>query len=213
MNRKINAVLTAAVILGGLAPSRAAVVFSDNFDSEHGGTADVFNYTGFANFAISDGTVDLIGTGGLYDFFPGNGLYVDLDGSSLDAGKMTSVSIPVAPGNYALSFQLAGSQRGDVNTVQVNVDTGFASQSYILNSGAPLATHILNFAVGAPTSINLVFENTSGPGDFAGAILDNIVLESAEPPSSEAPDGGSTAGLLALGSIALGVIRRRSTRA
>ena len=47
------------------------------------------NYTGFANWTVYSGTVDLIGNGS-YDFLPGDGLYVDLDGSTSDAGVLTT---------------------------------------------------------------------------------------------------------------------------
>lgn len=33
-----------------------------------------------------NGTVDIHGVGGMYDFIPGNGSYVDLDGTSLSSG-------------------------------------------------------------------------------------------------------------------------------
>ena len=79
------------VVLIGLAAGRvdAAVIFSDNFDGENGGVG-ALNYTGFANFSVSNGLVDLIGNG-FFDFLPGNGLYVDLDGSTSDAGVLTKV--------------------------------------------------------------------------------------------------------------------------
>src|SRR6185436_2535405 len=42
------------------------------------------NYTGFVNWDVEEGVVDLCGSGGkpLFDFLPGHGLYVDLAGSS-----------------------------------------------------------------------------------------------------------------------------------
>ena len=80
--------ITMAVALVG--PAIAAPVFFDDFNAENGGVGQT-NYTGFANWAVQDGTVDLIGNG-FFDFFPGNGLYVDVDGSSGDAGKMITSS-------------------------------------------------------------------------------------------------------------------------
>ncbi len=49
----------------------------------------MLNYAGFANWDVLDGFVDLIGNG-FFDLLPGNGLYVDLDGSTGDAGKLIS---------------------------------------------------------------------------------------------------------------------------
>ena len=55
--------------------ANAGVIFSDNFNAENGGTG-VLNYNSFNNWTVTDGTVDLIGNG-FFDFYPGNGLYVD----------------------------------------------------------------------------------------------------------------------------------------
>ena len=107
---------------------KATIIFSDNFNAENGGVG-VLNYNSFANWSVSGGTVDLIGSPGFFDFFPQNGLYVDLDGTSFLAGTLTSIGIPVTPGSYILSFLLAGSQRGDFNTVHVDVSGGLASST------------------------------------------------------------------------------------
>ena len=75
-----------AALLAGASAAQAATVFSDNFNSDSLG----LNYTAFVNgWSVSDGTVDLIGTG-FFDFYPGNGNYVDLDGSSSNAGVLAS---------------------------------------------------------------------------------------------------------------------------
>lgn len=78
------------------------------------------NYTGFINWDVT-GTVDLIGDGGapLYDILPGNGLYVDMCGSSapfmgtltIKAGKAPTVAAGTL---YELSLWVAGNQREDV---------------------------------------------------------------------------------------------------
>ncbi len=201
MNKFLTSVILTAIVASspGL---RAANVFSDDFNSENG-TVGVLNYTGFANFSVSDGTVDLIGNG-FFDFYPGNGLYVDLDGSTGDAGVFTSSSLLLAPGSYVLSFQLGGSQRGSSESVSVDVETGITSGNYVLGSADPLTTYTLPFVVAAPTSINLVFSNTGG--DNIGAILDNVSLDTV---STGVPDASSTLGLLSLGVAGLGMIRRK----
>ena len=99
--------------------SRAILIFSDNFDTE----TLALNYTGFSQWTVSDGTVDLIGQGGGFDFLPGNGRYVDLDGSSGNAGIMRSSSLSLTAGvEYTLTISLAGSQRGDLNVVRFGLD-------------------------------------------------------------------------------------------
>lgn len=201
----MNKILASTIITAIVASSpglRAANVFSDNFNSENGGIG-VLNYGGFSNFSVGSGTVDLIGNG-FFDFYPGNGLFVDLDGSSGDAGVMTSSAILLPAGSYVLSFQLGGSQRGSSESVSVSVDLGITAGAYVLPSSSPLTTYTLPFSVGAPTSINLVFSNTGG--DNIGAILDNVSLDSR---STGVPDASSTLGLLSLGVAGLGMIRRQ----
>lgn len=191
------------------AQANAITIFSDDFNSE--GPVDTFNYTGFANWTVAPGTVDLIGAGGAYDLFPGNGLYVDLDGSTGVAGTMTSIGIGVTPGNYVLSFMLGGNARSAPNdTVNVSVDTGFAAQGYSLASSDPLALQTIPFVVGSATTINLVFANLGG--DNTGAILDNVTLErleSSKPDGGDSvPDGGMSVVLLGMSLFAIGFGRK-----
>jgi hypothetical protein len=184
---------------------KATTIFSDNFNAENGG-GGVLNYNSFTNWSVSGGTVDLIGSPGFFDFFPQNGLYVDLDGTSFLAGTLTSIGIPVTPGSYILSFLLAGSQRGDFNTVHVNISGGLASSTYSLNSATPLTIETMSFTVLAPTTINLSFHNEGG--DNIGLILDNVNLNRV----SGVPDSGSTIVFLAIGMFALGLMGRKFRR-
>ena len=190
--------MMAAAVVAFTAQVQAATIFLDNFNSENGGVG-ALNYTGFANWSVSAGTVDLIGNG-FFDFYPGNGLYVDLDGSSGLAGTLISKSFALGAGSYVLSFDLGGSQRGDVNTVDVNVDLGVASQTYVVNSADPLTTRTIAFILASPQTIDLSFHNLGG--DNVGAILDNVSLT--------VPEGGATAVLLGLGLAGLGIFRRNS---
>jgi len=195
--------LLAAGAIALAAQANAITIFSDDFNGENGGVG-VLNYTGFANWTVSDGAVDLIGNG-YFDFYPGNGLYVDMDGSRNDAGKMTSSAINVAAGDYVLSFMLGGNARGGQNDiVDVLVATGWASQSYTLSPSDPLATYTLTFSVPSATSINLVFEGLGG--DNVGAILDNVKLDSRQ--GQGVPDGGMSAMLLGMGLLAAGMGRK-----
>jgi hypothetical protein len=62
------------------------VLISDDFNSENNGSG-MINYQSFKNWIVKDGSVDLIGNG-FYDMpgGGGNGLYVDLDGTTSDVG-------------------------------------------------------------------------------------------------------------------------------
>lgn len=76
-----------------------------SFGSENGG-APQLNYYGFANFDVSQGSVDLIGNG-YFDAYPGNGLYVDLAGSTNQYGALTTKTI-FSPGTYDIGLSLGG---------------------------------------------------------------------------------------------------------
>lgn len=163
--------------------------FSDSFNSETLG----LNYTGFANWTVSDGSVDVIGIG-FYDLHPGNGYYVDLDGTTSDSGVLKTNFDVMAGYTYTVSFKLGGSMRGDTNTVHVELD-GYA-EDFTLASGDPLATVVRTVSVASAGS-RLSFEN--GGGDNLGAILDDVNIRAVPEPAT----------LAVLGLGALGLIRRR----
>ncbi len=175
-------ILAAAVLLFST-PARAAVIFLDTFDTENGG-AGVINYTSFANWTVTDGSVDLIGNG-FFDFQPGNGLYIDMDGSTGDAGLMSVDPIPVAAGSYLLEFDIAGSWRTP-GTEGVLFEIFGTSVTYVTGSVTAFSpdipfTHIaLPFVVGAPDGLRFSFEGVGG--DNIGLLLDNVQLTSVPEP-------------------------------
>lgn len=190
------------LILLAACSTQAAVIFSDNFDSENGGVG-VTNYGGLANWDVTKGSVDLIGNG-FFDFYPGNGLYLDMDGSSIDSGGITSkTAFNLAPGTYVLTFDLGGSQRGDTNTVRVVLGSVF-SEDFTLDSSAPLGTIIRVINVGAAESANLSF-TSQDPRNNIGLILDDVLLESR---STDVPEPAT----LVLMAAGFGTLLLRSRR-
>jgi hypothetical protein len=159
--------MAAAVVAAG-GPAFAGPMFSDYFDTANGGTP-VLNWNGSPNWVVSAGTVDLIGSGSggtSFNFYPGNGLYIDLDGTSGDAGVF-STAVSFTPGIYDISFALGGSTRGDTNTVTVSL--GNWSETFTLASSDPLVTYTRTVSTsGGPLS----FSNAGG--DNVGLILDNV---------------------------------------
>lgn len=186
-----KAFLSAALVLA-TAAAQAGIVFSDDFEANSTGlNLDPIGWT------VSDGKVDLIGNG-FYDFYPGNGVYVDLDGSVNDAGVM-SIDLALTGGvAYTASLTMGGSTRGDLNQVAI----GFGSQSLNASfaSGDPLRVEVLSFTPATSGWYALSIANAGG--DNRGAILTNVVVESMAPipePSSFALAFG---GLAVLGRLA-----------
>lgn len=165
-----KSLLAAAVgVLMSASAAQAAVIFSDNFDAE---APLSLNYTGFANWTVTSGSVDLIGPG-FFDFYPGHGNYVDMDGSTpglTPASQMTS-NLVFGPGAYTLSFLLGGSQRGDTNTVQATL--GDFSSAIVLPSANPLT--LFSFSFTTSVAGNLVFSDPNTANNF-GLILDDVTL-------------------------------------
>jgi hypothetical protein len=149
--------------LSAAGSAQAAVLFSDTFDGEAQGLNQALD-----NWMIADGTLDVVGPG-FFDFHPGNGNYIDLDGSSGNAVTMFT-NVGFGGGAYTLSFQLGGSTRGDTNTVTVSLGT--FSTTITLDSADPMSTYTYNFTT---TAGFLTFAHDGG--DFLGLLLDDVVLQ------------------------------------
>jgi hypothetical protein len=185
-----HALIIIAVVIFGLsplAPASGAVVFTDNFDTENGGFS-AGNYSNFANWNLTRGTVDLCGVNN-WTYMPlSYGLYVDLDGSTGLAGRMET-NTSFGPGQYVVSFDLGGSQRGDTNTVDVSF--GSLLGTITLASGVPFTTHTYNVTLAA--SAPLVFDHQGG--DNLGLFLDNVQVQAVPLPPSLLLLGSGLAGL------------------
>lgn len=190
----------ALATLSFCAASHALPVFADDFDAD----ALQLNQTTFlGGWSVVGGSVDLIGAGGSWDLIPGNGRYVDLDGSTNDAGVLTKVLNLTGGVTYSASFRLAGNQRGYADDV-VDVSFGATSGVYTLASADALLGHALAFTPGASGSYALSFANRGG--DNVGALLDNVSVTAVPEPSALAL---ASAGLFMVGFVA----RRRKALA
>jgi hypothetical protein len=165
---KLNTVCASAFLLGAAAAAPAQVIFSDDFDANPTG----LNTTP-SGWTVANGTVDTVGPG-FFNFYPGNGAYIDLDGSTSDAGVLSRSFSLVAGATYTASFVLGGSTRGDSNAV--NVGFGSASDSFVLASSAAPASYALQFTPSADGSFSLAFANQGG--DNLGALLLSVRVES-----------------------------------
>lgn len=182
----------------------AGVIFEDNFDSEAGAPGNhALNYNSFTNWSVSNGTVDVVSSGGWgISCTGGTGKCVDLDGSTGNAGIFTSTALTLGPGDYTLSFDISGNQRyGSSDSLAVTLG-GFFSDSYLLSPSDPWTTITHSFSVAAATTSSFIFNHAGG--DNIGIMLDNVSLSSVD-----VPEPGSIA-LFGLGILGLGFARRKA---
>jgi hypothetical protein len=185
--RAAAAIVVAMVALAVAATAHAGLLFSDNFNAENGG-ASTTNYSGFAKWTVSNGSVDLCqgsGTGDcVVSIAVSDGLFLDMDGTlpTPDAGKLTSnTTFSLVPGlTYTLSFDLAGNQRFDqVDSITVAVGTAY-SETFTIPYLQAFTTYTKTFSVTASTVASISFDHAGG--DNVGILLDNVSFSVPAPP-------------------------------
>ncbi|MBS0614229.1 MAG: hypothetical protein JSS24_13725, partial [Proteobacteria bacterium] len=176
----------------GAKSQAATVLFSDDFNS------DTLALNGTpTGWKVTSGTVDIIGKNGvttLFDLLPGNGGYIDMDGSTMHQGTMRTVqTFNFVPGQtYTLSYQLAGSQRSWSTPDRVRAlfrDTGGnlvpnTRQVTSLAYSTGFTTFTESFTVSAPVTARLIFAAVSRVSDNAGLLLDNVKLTAVPLPGA-----------------------------
>jgi hypothetical protein len=183
MNALKNLALALLGTLAFAAQSQATtVLFDDNFDAN----AVLLNGTptGWTTF---QGSVDIIGPG-LYDLLPGNGSYIDMDGStSAEGGIHTNQSFTMVPGEtYELSYSLAGAQRSDgSNTIEAYIPGALAGPPRTLADSVGFGTVTeTSFTVSAPTTAQIFFRAITGISNDQGLLLDNVKFTSVPLPAA-----------------------------
>jgi hypothetical protein len=191
-----GSVATLALALGAVDRAQAAnFSFNDNFNAENGGVGTLA-YTGFTNWDVTSADVDLIGNG-TFDFFPGNGLYVDLNGAA--PGQITSkTAYAFNAGDIVnLSFDLGGAFDNSNPSVTVALGSLF-SQTFNRTQGQAFTPFSTTFTVGSDINTALTF--TAAGGTNGGLVLDNVSLASI----STVPEPSDLVGtVFAFGSVVL----------
>ena len=201
---KKNVLFAAALVLSlGQTASAATftILFEDDFDS----TPNSLNAS-LAHWNVTEGSVDVIGDRptASYDFYPGNGNYVDMDGSTGDAGRITTKQVFdfVVGTAYRLYFTM-GKNGGGFETLNFGFD--FLANS-ITNEGSipTMVDQYVDFTVASNVSSAIYFEGTGG--DYHGMIVDNVILKTLNPSVVPLP---ATLPLVLLGLGGLVSLRRR----
>jgi len=190
--------VAAAMVLCASAHA-SSPVFTENWDADW-----VASNNGGLNFTppgwtVSDGTVDIVPEANTFFFLPAsNGEYIDLDGSSGQAGTLWRV-INVPDGAYTMTFELAGNARNgspEVTTVKLGDATGTFTPS---SQNSQETFSITGNAVGGQLLIS--FHDASF--DNVGSLLDNISVTAV-------PEAGNLSLMLAgLATLGLAARRRR----
>jgi hypothetical protein len=162
--------LTAGALQTSVAVSVSNAMISESFDAENGGRA-ILSFRGFSRWTVNRGDVDLVGAGSEWDFAPGHGLYVDLDGYYNGGLFVTRDQFILPAGSYTLSFKLAGSQRGDSNTVTVSVGSAFSEQ-FTVGSAATFTAISRTITLAQPATVRVSFDQPGSDG--YGALLDDV---------------------------------------
>lgn len=190
-------ILALALLAGSAAAQANVTIFSDNFD------ANALSLNAVpTGWTVTAGTVDIIGNPGFFDMLPSSGRYIDLDGSSGDAGVLSKSFSLLAGTTYTASFDLAGNQRNGA-AESVAVSFGTASTSASLAQMAPWTPYSLSFTTTAAGSYTLSFANAGG--DNVGMLLDNVKVDQHVAAIPEP----QTYALMGMGLLAIGFAARR----
>ncbi len=191
------------------APSIASIMsLTDDFDNESAG----LNYNRFANWDVIGGSVDSINSGN-YDINceSGNGICLDLDGSSGNAGELVSKE-SFSPGIYTMQFSFSGHRQPLDGIDSVIVSLGDFTELFEIDSSDTFTT-INRIANVDSVGDKLIFSHLGG--DNYGAILDNVIVSLSSLPVPDEPESipvPATFWLFASGFLSLFGTRRRITK-
>lgn len=174
------------------APQPSQTIFVDTFNDEPVAPG-VFSYTGFANWDVTAGAVDIVDVNtpsGALSFPPLiDGWAVDLiSAGNQGLGRIqTKNIISLEPGTYDLTFTLGGSHRSFSPSDSARISLGSAfSEDFTLGFDSPMTKYTRTVVISQPITARFVVEATSNVGnDNAGILIDDIsMVKRPVPPKS-----------------------------
>lgn len=156
----------------------ATVLFVSEFDDENDGVGEN-NWTALKNYDVVSGCIDLHGNGH-FDVQPGNGIYIDMDGTCMDAGTIESKApyLLEPEETYLFEVWLAGNNRGrPTDTMDVSIGTVY-EERFILEADDKFRLYTREINVTEPTEARIRFEHFGG--DNHGILVDLIRLRRLE---------------------------------
>lgn len=177
-------------------PAHAITLFSDNFDSN---IPDQLNGTP-NGWTLTGGIVDIIGAGGSFDWYPGNGSYVDLDGSLGTLGQVSTITSNTILNfvnnqvyNFAFDYGINHNDGGDGDTITLGVLINNSFIQDLITVDANGLNHLsatFSMASIAPFAIGNFFGqvyirgNSVGGSDQSGGIVDNVSVSTVPLPGA-----------------------------
>ena len=197
----IRTLLATAVLgLGLTGAASATTIFSDNFDADAQGLS-----VGLSQWAVTSGSIDVIGPG-FFDWCgAGQGNCLDMNGSTGAAGRIETTILGLIVGKiYTLTFDFGNNQNSQSSSVAEVLSFGLGATSYVLNIFAQptlTASGAYTFVAGSTVETLFFADTGTTPGDNGGPLLDNVVLSAVPLPAG---------GLLLLGALGgIAALRRR----
>jgi len=183
----------------------AANIFYENFDGATPGFDPTLGVIPGTQFTLVAGSIDVNGATppGYYPELcvaPTSGNCIDTTGAApWGRGTIsTTDAIFFTPGEYVLSFDLEGwydTIEGDVTdawaTVQVSLGPLFTPESFTVVGGDQGLVEQIPFTVVSSNFATLTFSDQEGKYSFAGGILDNVSIDTVDPPDPPAPEPGT----------------------
>ena len=195
---KLRSLLVSTLGVAALAqfasPAGAVSLINENFDTVSQGLKSSPSAVG-SFFTVTTGNVEVVGPG-FADFYPGNGNYVDLNGTT--SGSLTSDPFSLNAGS-TLSFDFA--KNLDIGTPSPTANIFFGgTQIGTVNGESSFSP--FNYTFLSAASGTLVISSAT-PGTY-GVIIDNVKLDTA----TAVPEPSAIPGMLLFAGGAL-MLRRK----